>query len=501
MKFKAIFVTLGAILFLSVFGACSSDKDDISMVALKGVNNVESTGVMVGATETQASFSVYSSVKPNVTISDTWLTAETSEPSKLNSICQIKLSIQPNTLQMDRQATLTISAAGASISVKVTQAAAEAATEPEPEPAPSDEVQPLLGLKAMDIAKDMFAGWNIGNTLEAIGGETAWGNPKVNESYVAGIKAAGFNAVRIPCSWNQYIVSGSDNQIDPSWLDRVNEVVNMVTSQGMYAILNIHWDGGWLENNIGTSTKPELVEKQRALWTQIANRLAHYNEMLLFAGLNEPNADNAAAANALLEYEQVFVDAVRATGGNNATRTLIFQGPNTDINTTFDNYNQNPTDPAGEGYMMAEIHYYDPYQYTIMEKDESWGKVAWFWGADYHMKGSDRNSTWGEEDWMRGQFDKMKTKFVDNNIPVIVGEYGAYPEEHYSSLQSDSDKDLIKESRAYFYTCVQKYAKERGLIPFVWDTGEIINRNNGEVKKQYMIDAIMEGANSASYPY
>ena len=484
--------------------SCSSD-DDVKTsgnVTLRGVNGEETTGIDVKADATSASFSVYSSATPSVSSSESWLSASASEPSKMNSISLITLAIQPNTTTSARSANLNITSGSSSMTVQVRQ---EAGAEPEPEPEvpepPTDEEQPLKGIKAMDIARDITAGWNIGNTLEAIGSETAWGNPLVNESYVAGIKAAGFNAVRIPCAWDQYIIDRTTNTIKPEWLDRVNQVVNMVLEQDMYAIVNIHWDGGWLENNIGKASKPELIEKQKTLWTQIANRLKHYDERLLFAGLNEPNADDVAAAQALLEYEQAFIDAVRATGGNNSSRTLIFQGPNTDIETTYKNFNTNPSDPAGEGYLMAEVHYYTPYQFCLMEKDENWGKVAWFWGKDNHVEGSDRNSTWGEEDWMKQMFGYMKEQFVDNGIPVVLGEYGAYPNEHLKNLQTEADKENIDKSRAYFYQCVQEFGKEKGLIPFVWDTGEIINRNNGSVKNQWLLDAIMAGANASTYPY
>lgn len=485
--------------------ASCGDKDTPKEpVSLKGVNNIETTGLSVNATDIEAKFSVYSPVTPSITTDQTWVRGEASEPSLMNSISQVVLTIEPNNTTESRKANVTVSASGASLIVTITQAAGEAVEEPEPEtPSTGDVDQELLGLKALDIAKDIRNGWNIGNTLEVPGNETGWGNPKINATYVAGIKAAGFNAVRIPCAWDSYIIDKSSNTIDPSWLNRVNEVVGMVLDEGMYAIINIHWDGGWLENKIGTAAKPELLEKQKTLWTQIAGRLGHYNERLMFAGLNEPNADDKAGAAALLEYEQAFIDAVRSTGGNNSKRTLIFQGPNTDISKTFENFTVNPVDPAGEGYLMAEIHYYDPYQYTIMEGDESWGKVFWFWGNGFHQSGSQRNATWGEEDWMKDQFDKMKKQFVDKNIPVIVGEYGAYPQEekHYANLQTEEEKEIVAKSRAYFYNCVQKFAKERGLIPFVWDTGELINRNNGQVTKQYMIDAILEGSESVSYPY
>ena len=502
MNIKKYLVGFASFLLLSSFASCSNDDNKGGVnnnVPLKGVNSEETTGIKVSANAPTASFSIFTPSTPTVTSSESWVSASATEPSKMNNISLITLTLEPNPTTEDRTANILISASGSSITVGVTQLAGEA---PEPEPEiPSEEVQPLLGLKAMDIAKDMFAALNIGNTLEATGGETSWGNPKINEAYVAGIKEAGFNTVRIPCGWDRYIVDRTTNKIDPAWLDRVNEVVNMVVSQDMYAIVNIHWDGGWLENNIGTASKPELIEKQKTLWTQIANRLGHYNERLMFAGLNEPNADNAAATAALLEYEQAFIDAVRATGGNNASRTLVFQGPNTDIENTNKYYTTMPKDPSGEGYLMAEVHYYTPYQFCLMEKDESWGKVAWFWGKDFHVEGSDRNSTWGEEDYMKELFNLMKVQFVDKGYPVVLGEYGAYPNEHLVSLQTEADKEQIKKSREYFYTCVQKFGKERGLIPFVWDTGEILNRNNGAVKNQDLLDAIMAGAKDATYPF
>lgn len=508
--------TFSILAFLMFFIiSCSKDDIDVSNNTysgqIKGVNDVETTGIQLNANSTSSNFSVYSAVKPIVSSDKDWISGEASEPSKINGISKVMLTINPNETSEERTANITVSDNSSSIVVKVTQAAGKASEPENPEDpdtpeTPDNPGTDYSGFTALDIAKEIRAGWNIGNTLEAIGGETAWGNPLINREYIAGIKAAGFNAVRIPCSWDQNISDKSSNTIKPSWLDRVDEVVGMVLEQDMYAIINIHWDGGWLENNIGTASKPDLLEKQKTLWTQIADKLGHYDERLMFAGLNEPNfvdGQQSASCAALLDYEQAFIDAVRDTGGINAHRVLIFQGPNTDISTTYDYFKTYPVDPAGEGLLMAEIHYYDPYQYTIMEKDEGWGKVFWFWGQKYHQPGHARNATWGEEDWMMAQFDKMKNQFVNIGIPVIIGEYGAYPQEdkHYAAQQTEEEKEIVAQSRAYFYNCVHKFGKERGLIPFVWDTGELIRRTDGSVTKQYMIDAIMEGADAVSYPF
>lgn len=120
---------------------------------------------------------------------------------------------------------------------------------------------------ARTLAAKMYAGINIGNTLEAcdnknkIAGETLWGNPKVSEAYVKGLKALGFNAVRIPCAWDYYIVNPSTYEIDAVWLDRVSEVVGYCVANDMYAIVNIHWDGGWLEESITHGYSSEVDAK------------------------------------------------------------------------------------------------------------------------------------------------------------------------------------------------------------------------------------------------
>lgn len=348
---------------------------------------------------------------------------------------------------------------------------------------------------ALTLASKMYAGWNIGNTLEAMGGETAWGNPKVTALFVQKIKELGFNAIRIPCAWDQYIENPADYKLQDSWLERVNEVVGYCVANDMYVIVNIHWDGGWLENNCTPDKQEENNKKQKALWTQIANKLNHYDEHLLFAGCNEPNADTAEKMAVLASYEQTFVDAVRATGGNNAVRNLIVQGPNTDIDMTNNLFGNMPTDIVSNRLMM-EIHYYNPWTFCGLEQDETWGKMAYFWG-DHKVEGSDRNATSGDVTEMKSLFAKMKTKFVDKGIPVILGEYGAIT--HHTALgeyQEAHDK-----SRNQYDETVTREAKNHGLVPFYWDTGLVLNRNTGAIKDSYAMDGILKGALDGTYPF
>ena len=76
---------------------------------------------------------------------------------------------------------------------------------------------------AQQVAGQMKIGWNLGNTLEAICGENAWGNPTTTQQFIDGVKAAGFNTVRIPCAWDCHTTNGI---IQPAWLARVKAVVD-----------------------------------------------------------------------------------------------------------------------------------------------------------------------------------------------------------------------------------------------------------------------------------
>lgn len=355
---------------------------------------------------------------------------------------------------------------------------------------------------AVALAKQMYAGINIGNTMEVPGGETGWGNPRVSKEYIDGLKAAGFNAVRIPCAWDSHIINQETNEIDPAWLDRVSEVVGYCRANEMYAIVNIHWDGGWLEDHILGGINDAINQKQHDLWTQIANKLNVYDEYLLFAGCNEPGMNETSAAGVvepedirtIMAYEQTFVDAVRATGGNNATRCLIVQTPGTRISDAVSGTFDVPQDEA-TGRLLVEAHFYEPYNFCLMEEDASWGNTFWYWGAPNHVEGSAHNPSWGEEDHVLSQFELLKTHFVDRGIPCIIGEYSAM-KRTVSENQAAHDA-----SRAYWNEVVTREAKNHGIVPFHWETGSEIDRNTGAVTDPGVIGGIMQGAAEGVYPF
>ncbi len=334
---------------------------------------------------------------------------------------------------------------------------------------------------ASQVASQIIVGWNIGNTLEATPcGETAWGNPMVTQQLINSVKAAGFNAVRIPAAWDCH-ADQTTHTIDPVWMARVKTVVDYAISQNMYVILNIHWGGGWLENHVTFADQSAVNVKQNAYWTQIANTFKTYNEHLLFAGTNEVHQDygTPTSENNTVQqsYNQTFVNAVRATGGNNASRTLVVQTYNTNIAHGLNFFNM-PTDSAANR-LIVEVHFYDPYDYTL---NASGPCLAW--GAPYTQYSQ---CSWGQESYVDTTFAQVKTKWINAGIPVIIGEYG---------VVKRSGIDLA--SRQYYLKYINTSARNNGIKTFYWDNGStdfaLFDRNSGAITDQGALTAILQGA-------
>lgn len=393
--------------------------------------------------------------------------------------------------------------------------------------------------KATEIYPDMGLGYNIGNTMEVPGnqgGPTGWGNPFPDAAYVKAIKDAGFNTVRIPCAWDSHASNGT---INAGWLDSVKTVVDLVINNGMYAILNSHWDGGWLEDHVFdgegydktglvNSSAATVAAKQESYWKQIATKFAAYDEHLIFASANEPGvndpwnggADNGQWAfdenrmKVLKQFHEACIKAVRSTGGNNATRIVVVQAPRTEIDKSPLLASMYPEDPAGAGYTMAEIHFY-PYQFSLMTSgDEDWGKMFYYW--EDQTPGNDAahtcsGSALGSKKSIDELFSGLKSRFYDKGIPVVIGEMGAV--KRLGVLTGDNLKIHLK-ARAAWYGYTVAAAKKNGLVPCVWDTGDegdgnftIIRRqvdkfggNVGDITDVETLNAMREAYGQAALP-
>lgn len=352
-----------------------------------------------------------------------------------------------------------------------------------------------MSSNAMQLAAKIKLGTNIGNTMEAYGctpaSETCWGQPMVSAAYVKLVKDSGFDAIRIPVSWDQY-ADQKTGKISDAWLNRVKQVVQYAVDNGLYVIVNIHWDGGWLEKNITEDRKEAVNAKQKAYWEQIATALRDFDEHVLFASANEPDADDAAEIAVLESYHQTFVNAVRSTGGRNAYRVLIVQSPQTNIDLAADLWNVMPTDTV-TGRQMAEVHFY-PFSWSIQTQDEWYANMFYYWGNGFHSTtDTTRNSTREEEDYVNAEFAKMKAKFADHGIPVVLGEYMATLR---TQLTGD-DLALHRASRAYYSQYVAQTALANGMLPFYWEIGGadgLFDRATPAVNDPQILDSLLAGA-------
>ena len=316
------------------------------------------------------------------------------------------------------------------------------------------------GVNAWDAARLMGVGVNIGNTLEnTTQWETGWGNPRITKEYVDNLAKLGFKTVRLPVAWDTY---ARDGQITPDKLARVSEVVDWITGAGMYCVINIHWDGGWIDSSnkerfakTFATFSPEAERKYVSYWTQIANHFADRSDRLVFEALNEEtNFEGAGSTRkafaTLTRVNQVFIDTVRKTGGKNAQRLLIVAGYATDFTKTAGGEYVLPTDTVPHKLLIS-VHYYTPWQFAGMTEDASWGKMQPTWGSA------------GDIAELNRLFDLMQEFCKRNDIPAFVGEFAPTPKKEMAS-------------RVRWMKGVAEAALSRNMVPVLWETGGDISR-------------------------
>ena len=349
-------------------------------------------------------------------------------------------------------------------------------------------------MTAMEYAKDMGIGLNLGNTMEAYSAtdcekstytwipvvgsntpqdyETCWGAVVTTQESIDGMKNAGFRTVRIPVFWGNMMENDGTYTINEAYINRVQEIVDYCMNDDLYAVINIHhFDEFIIRRNDLESCKEIFTD----LWTQIAEHFKGYGDKLIFEGFNEYlGGEQFNEAGVLTElpkdkaYElvnalnQTFVDAVRAVGGNNANRVLVVSGYWTNIDLTTSDKFIVPTDSANDR-LMVSVHYIDNSFYWMNQI----GTQSWL-------------------DYSKAQCDLLKAKFTDNNIPVFVGETtSVYPRSNFGA-------DPLYDTSSECLETLLNMAADYGFIPVLWDTGGAYSRtahkmssdSDGEVIKK-----------------
>jgi len=349
---------------------------------------------------------------------------------------------------------------------------------------------------AAQLTAGIKLGWNIGNSLEAPGGETGWGNPVITQALIDLVKSSGFNAIRIPCAWNGH-ADQTTAAIDTAWLRRVKEVVQYCINDGMYILLNDHVNDGWLDCTATGARLDTIRAKQKAYWEQIATEMRDFDEHLMFGSANEPNATDLPSSTLLENYHQIFINAVRSTGGKNANRTLVIQAPSTSVDLAdyFIGVPGMPVDQVPKK-LVVEVHWYSPANFAILSADASWGNEWCYWGANFHSKDdSARNATANtEEGYVDATMAYVKKRFIDNKIPFLIGEFGV-PRHNATLTGHPQDSILSLNSRSHFFRYVTQSARANGIPAFLWDAYyDLIDRHNNVIYDQQALDSLRAGA-------
>ena len=337
------------------------------------------------------------------------------------------------------------------------------------------------------MKQNEIAGWglgiNLGNSLDAIGGETAWKNPPVTRDMIHMFANAGFDILRIPTTWHLHIGEGPDYKVDPVWMERVHEIVSWAIDEGMRVILNTHHEqSSWLVTRMGAMD--EVMPKFCALWKQIAERFEHFGEKLVFQGMNEPRVENdkdewnggtpdvRAAVNAL---NQAFVRTVRASGGNNLRRWLCIPTVGAKICEIGLNELEIPADDR----VIVTVHSYTPQEFTLGDFTEIDLKEF----TAFARKAID------------DEFEILKSWMKKTDVPVMITEHGAV------SKIMDSNGTRNDDARADYERFFLGKAHELGIPCVLWDNNYytegdqffgLFDRAKGVCNSPEVLKAIME---------
>lgn len=352
----------------------------------------------------------------------------------------------------------------------------------EPDTRPLGEMR---GLTSAELIAEMGTGWNLGNTMDSEeGGETGWGNPVTTKEMIDEVRRAGFDTLRIPTTWKNSMGEAPGYTVDAEWLKRLEEIIGYALENDMYVIINTHHDTDWIK------PRYEDIENVKvqfaALWTQIAEYFKDYGDHLIFEGLNEPrivgganewNGGTEEGRDCLNQLNDVFVETVRKTGGNNEKRTLLI--------TTF------AAQPAASAvnaltvpddkYVGVSIHAYTPYRFTYDSVGESWNTAVF-------------DESCAAE--INSLFESLNEVFVSKGIPVIITEYGSVSKMIDKDWNISNNDEVAKWAAHYIGT-----AENYGIPCVWWDNGYhksgnelfgIFNRRELTWYEPEIVEAIME---------
>lgn len=306
--------------------------------------------------------------------------------------------------------------------------------------------------------ENMQPGWNLGNTLDAIGAdETSWGNPRVTRELIQQIAKQGYKSIRIPVTWDQHIGAAPNYTIDPAYMDRVEEVVGWALDSNLYVMINLHHDS-WVWVSHMEKKHDEVFARYNAAWTQIADRFKNHSNKLMFESINEPRFSDGGTHDEVLMFQMLeelntsFYEIVRNSGGANGVRPLVLPSLETSPTQVRMDELYKTITKLNDPNLIATVHFYG------------------FWPFSVNIAGYTRFEKDTKNDIIQ-TFDNVYNTFVAKGIPVIVGEYGL--------LGFDKNTGVIQQGeKLKFFEFLSHYLEEKGITSMLWDNGQHFGRTS-----------------------
>lgn len=396
-------------------------------------------------------------------------------------------------------------------------------------------------ISAAELVKNMGLGWNLGNTFDAhsfgwqenywergIESEFDWEADETTKELLKLPYDNGYKTIRIPVTWFNHIID--DNYtIDPAWMSRVKEVVDMAIDVGYYVILNehhsVHGDmetafktqSGkeneyekrrmnspleYADGYIVSSNKKDQIESKKFLtkiWTQIGNAFNNsYDEKLIFETMNEPRncrdehsgkshewepalrlpwhkrdgatiggywCDNRECSlckkeyEVLNEYNQICLDSIRATGGNNQKRFVMIPGLCTGVETVLPKIEDEERGIFTPGLFKMPVDSANAFEASDLSGGRLLLTVHKYpqWKLDENTEGIFQERMKNDISYLLEELNKA---FVQKGIPVVIGETGT------------SKTSVSLSEREKWITHLLTEAKKYNMSVVWWDCGK-----------------------------
>ncbi len=325
------------------------------------------------------------------------------------------------------------------------------------------------------FVREMGVGWNLGNAFDSIGpDETAWGNPSPTPELIDAIADRGFQTIRIPVTWHAHFGKAPAYTIDPAWFDRVERIVRHALERDLFVVLNTHHENEW---TIPLAEEADEVSKKLdRVWTQIATRFRDYDERLIFEPLNEPRVEGTPVEwsggteeerACINRFQEVALEAIRATGGANATRMVLIAQH---AAATHPEVMEALEIPHDDPHTLISVHVYFPVPFALFDEPD--------WGTE-----ADKTA-------MREKLDRIHAHFVAQGRGVVIGEWG--------SMNNDNLETRVEHARTFV-----REAEARDMATIWWDNGGrdefgIIDRHTHEWIFPEIVDVILEEGRTGS---